>query len=194
MNDNPDEQELQDENNTDQETNSNEEVNGAENVEGTETQIPEPAEDDDPLTKLQYEHADMKNKYLRLFAEFDNFKKRTARERIDLMSVAGKDVIKKILPVLDDFKRAIKTNEAEDEAHHNEGFGMIYRKLLKVLEDRGVKQMDCMGEKFDPEFHEAMAELDAPTPEQVGHILDIVEDGYIMNDKIIRYARVVVGK
>jgi len=198
INDNPEDQELQDEASTDQ---ANEQTQQeatepvTDSAEGlAEEEVIGDAESDDPLEKMRVEKAEMHNKYVRLFAEFDNFKKRTAREKIDSMATAGSKTIKKFLPIIDDFKRAIKTNEQENEADHNEGFVMIYNKFLKTLENMGVKQMDCMGQKFDADFHEAMAEIDAPSEDKKGHILDIIEDGYTMNDKIIRYARVVVGK
>jgi len=195
INDNPEEQELKDDVSQEQgaEQQAESVVNEAE--EKLEEEVIEgDAESDDPLEKLRVEKAEMHNKYVRLFAEFDNYKKRTSREKVDLITTAGSKTIKKFLPIVDDFKRAIKTNEQENESDHNEGFVMIYNKFLKTLEDMGVKQMECMGEKFDADFHEAMAEIDAPSEDKKGHILDIIEDGYMMGDKIIRYARVVVGK
>ncbi len=195
INDNPEEQELKDDVSQEQgaEQQAESVVNEAE--EKLEEEVVEgDAESDDPLEKLRVEKAEMHNKYVRLFAEFDNYKKRTSREKVDLITTAGSKTIKKFLPIVDDFKRAIKTNEQENESDHNEGFVMIYNKFLKTLEDMGVKQMECMGEKFDADFHEAMAEIDAPSEDKKGHILDIIEDGYMMGDKIIRYARVVVGK
>jgi len=195
IDDTPEEQELKDEASTEQTNESTQESvveTGAEEL--VEEEVIGDANSEDPLEKMRVEKAEMHNKYVRLFAEFDNYKKRTSREKIDLMSTAGSKTIKKFLPIVDDFKRAIKTNEQENESDHNEGFVMIYNKFLKTLEDMGVKQMVCMGEKFDADFHEAMAEIEAPSEDKKGHILDIIEDGYTMNDKIIRYARVVVGK
>ncbi len=144
--------------------------------------------------KLKQETGETKDKYIRLFAEFDNYKKRTARERLDLINTAGQDVIRDILPVLDDFERAFKTNIAENEADHNEGFVLIYQKFKRVLENQGVKSMEAKGEVFDTDLHEAISEIPAPTEDMKGKIVDVIEQGYYLNDKIIRYAKVVVGK
>lgn len=143
--------------------------------------------------KLQQEVGETKDKYVRLFAEFDNFKKRTAKESLELRATAGKKMILDLLPIIDDFERALKTNIDENEADHNEGFGLIHQKLLKMLESKGIVQMQVKGDDFDPEFHEAMTEIDAGE-ENKGKVVDIIEQGYVMNEKIIRYARVVVGK
>jgi len=143
---------------------------------------------------LKQQAGETKDKYIRLFAEFDNYKKRTARERIDLINTAGQDVIRDILPILDDFNRAFKTNIAEDEAEHNEGFVLIYQKFKRVLENQGVKEMEAKGEVFNPDLHEAITEIPAPTEDLKGKVVDVIEQGYYLNDKIIRYAKVVVGK
>ncbi len=144
--------------------------------------------------KAHQELGESKEKYIRLFAEFDNYKKRTARENVELIKSAGKKVIKEILPVLDDFERAFKTNIDENEADHNEGFTLIYNKMKRVLEGMGVKQMESMGEVFDINLHEAVAEIPASSEDMKGKIMDVVEQGYYLNDVIIRYAKVVVGK
>jgi len=143
---------------------------------------------------LKQEVGETKDKYVRLFAEFDNYKKRTARERLDLIQTAGQDVIRDILPVLDDFDRALKTNIAEDEAEHNEGFVLIYQKLKRTLENQGIKSMEAKGQVFNTDLHEAITEIPAPTEDMVGKVVDVIEEGYYLNDKIIKYAKVVVGK
>ncbi len=148
---------------------------------------------DEETEKLRQELGESKDKFLRLYAEFDNFKKRSAKERIETMQTAGKDVILDILPVLDDFERAFQTNIAENEADHNEGFHLIYNKLKRILESKGVTPMNAKGQTFDSELHSAVTEIDAG-PDQKGMVVDVIEEGYYMNDKIIRHAKVVVGR
>jgi len=138
---------------------------------------------------------ELKEKYMRLYAEFENYKKRTARERIDLISTASKDAIASLLPVLDDFNRAKKNADDPNSTEtFSEGVVLVYDKLMKTLQNKGLKQMESNGHAFDPEFHEAITEIPAPSEELKGKIIDTVEAGYFLNDKIIRYAKVVVGK
>lgn len=147
------------------------------------------------LEEMKIELAEAKDKYLRLFAEFENYKKRNTRERLDLLKTAAQDTINSILPVLDDFDRAKKS--AEDENTNevlSEGVKMVYEKLYKTLEQRGLAPMISSGETFDPELHEAITEIPAPTEEMKGKIIDTIEKGYMLNEKIIRFAKVVVGK
>ncbi|MEZ5032400.1 MAG: nucleotide exchange factor GrpE [Saprospiraceae bacterium] len=141
------------------------------------------------------ETEDLKDKYLRLFAEFDNYKKRTIRERLDLMKSASQDMMTAILPVLDDFDRARKNAESQGKTEDPvlEGLLLVYHKLYGILKNKGLEDMDPTGEPFDPEFHEAITEIPAPTPEMKGKVIDTIEKGYRLNDKIIRYAKVVVG-
>jgi molecular chaperone GrpE len=147
------------------------------------------------LEKVQAELEDMKDKYVRLFAEFDNFKKRSARERLDYLKTAGQDILRDLLPVLDDMERAEKSiSAAADVAAVKEGFLLIKDKLTKNLQSKGLKAMQSVGEPFDADFHEAITEIPAPTEELKGKVLDEVEKGYLLNEKIIRYAKVVVGK
>lgn len=147
------------------------------------------------IEHLQNQLAEQKDKYLRLFADFDNYKKRTAKERLDLLSTAGKDIILSIIPVVDDFERAIAVaDNATDASAVKEGMMLIKNKMFSILEQRGLKAMDAIGEPFDPEKHEAITEIPAPTEDMKGKVIDQVEKGYFMNDKIIRYAKVVVGK
>lgn len=152
-------------------------------------------EEIDETTKMQQELGDVKNKYLRLFAEFDNFKKRTAKERVELMKTAGQSVIRDILPVLDDFERAMKALDIDKDnpQKEDEGMRLIYHKLLRNLGNQGLKQMEVMGEVFDADLHEAIT--DVPGDESMkGKIIDVIEQGYYLNDKIIRYAKVVIGR
>lgn len=150
--------------------------------------------------KLKKENEELKlkieeyhDKYLRLHAEFDNFKKRSSRERLDWIKTAGVEVIASLLPVLDDFKRALKLMETADDPQ-TEGVRLIYTKLKTILEQKGLKEMKALGEPFSPELHEAITEVTAPEEEQKGKVMDEIESGYYLHDKIIRHARVVVGK
>jgi molecular chaperone GrpE len=143
------------------------------------------------IVAIQEESKEVKDKYLRLFAEFDNYKRRTAKERVDLLKTASSDVLREILPVLDDFDRA-KTASGDEGL--GEGIQLIYDKLFSTMARKGMKPMDSTGEVFDVELHEAITEIPAPTEEMKGKVIDTVERGYTLNDKIIRYAKVVVGK
>ncbi len=146
-------------------------------------------------TELQQEIGELKDKFMRQTAEFDNYKKRTARERLDLFKTAGQETIAAMLPVLDDFDRAIKAGESDDTIEPvSEGIKMIYNRLKTVLGQKGLKGMESTGETFDPELHEALTEIPAPSEDLKGKIIDTIEKGYYLNDKIIRHARVVVGK
>lgn len=156
-------------------------------------------EDVNPLQatvyKLTEEKTELSDKYLRLSAEFQNYKRRTAKEKMDLIQTAGRDVIKVLLPILDDFDRAKKAADADDSVEaFSEGVQLVYEKLNRVLEQKGLKALDTDGKVFNADFHEALTEIPAPTEELKGKIIDTIEKGYSLNDKIIRYAKVVVGK
>ena len=149
----------------------------------------------DENEKLKQELGEAKDKYIRLFAEFDNFKKRNARERLDLIETAGKEVMVAILPVLDDFERALNHIEEDKEAEElRKGVYLIYQKLLTTLEQKGLKEMESKGKDFDPDFHQAMTEVKAPNKKMIGKVVDVIEKGYFLGDKILRHAKVVVGK
>lgn len=138
---------------------------------------------------------ELKDKYLRLFAEFDNYKKRNVRERLELMRSASQDILTALLPILDDFDRAV-TNAREKNADQDpvfQGLFLVYQKMQTLLTQKGLTPMESTGLPFDPELHEAVTEIPAPTPEQKGMVIDTLEKGYKLNDKIIRYAKVVVG-
>jgi len=146
------------------------------------------------IEKLEIENQELKDKYLRLFAEFDNYKKRTVKERLDLMRTAAQETILAILPVLDDFDRAKKfADEPGSTEVFSEGANIVYHKLYAVLKNKGLEPMDSQHQPFDPEFHEALTEIPAPTDELKGKVVDTIEKGYKLGDKIIRYAKVVVG-
>ena len=148
------------------------------------------------LAAARAEAADLKDKWLRLNAEFDNFRKRTAKEKLELMQFAGENVLKNMLPVLDDMERAIANNErTEDIAVVREGFQLIQSKLLHILGSQGVKPMaDAKGQPFDTDRHEAITKAPAPSADLKGKVIDVIENGYILHDKVIRYAKVVVGE
>ncbi len=143
---------------------------------------------------LKNEVAELKDKYLRLYSEFDNFRKRTSKEKIDLSKTANEDVIKAILPTLDDFERALKSLGDDDSIKPaKDGMAIIYNKLFKTLEGKGLKAMNATGEVFDVELHEAITQIPAPSEDLKGKIIDEVEKGYFLNEKVIRFAKVVTG-
>ena len=145
--------------------------------------------------ELKEKLEEMNDRYLRLVAEFDNFKKRNAKERMEWMKSAGQDVILSVLPTLDDFNRAMKQMEtSNDVASARDGVLLIYNKLLSTLESRGLKQIDSVGMEFNPEQHEAITEIPAPSEDMIGKVVDEIEKGFTLNDKMLRYAKVVVGK
>jgi molecular chaperone GrpE len=147
------------------------------------------------LDDLTAKNEELKDKYLRLFADFDNYKKRMAKERLELIESAGKNFFKLLLPVVDDFERALKAFEnAENHIAQKEGVELVYQKLIKILESKGVKAMETNGKEFNADLHEAIAEVPAPSDELKGKIMDTVEKGYYLQDKILRHAKVVVGK
>lgn len=148
-------------------------------------------EDADVLTQQLNE---LKDKYMRMFAEFDNYKKRSVREKMDWMKTAAQDTVSALLPVLDDFDRAKKFAEENQESGWSEGVELVYQKLYNTLRQKGLEGMDSMGQPFDPELHDAFMEIAAPSEDMKGKVLDIIEKGYRLNDKIIRHAKVVVGK
>lgn len=144
--------------------------------------------------KLRADLSEANDKYLRLYAEFDNFKRRTTKERIDLLQTAGKDVLQSLLPVLDDFERALKSMEsASDVAAVKEGINLVHSKLKNILVQKGLKEMESIGSAFDADLHEAITNIPAPSDEMKGKVIDEVEKGYFLNDKVIRFAKVVVG-
>lgn len=145
-------------------------------------------------TSPEEQLAALNDKYLRLYSEFDNYRKRTNKEKLDLIATASAGVVKDLLGVLDDFDRAIANNEtAEDINSVKEGFLLIHNKMKNILESKGLKAMESKGGEFNPDLHEAIANIPAPHESLKGKIVDDVERGYYLNDKVIRYAKVVVG-
>ena len=147
------------------------------------------------VDSLTQELDDFKDKYLRLSAEFDNYRKRTLKEKAELILNGGEKTITTILPVIDDFERAMATmQKATDVDAVKEGVALIYNKFMQILGQNGVKTIETKEKELDTDFHDAIAMIDAPTPELNGKMLDCVETGYMLNDKVIRHAKVVVGK
>lgn len=169
-------------------------INADENLSGT-THLNDALADESELDKKQQELNEMKDKYLRLVAEFDNFKKRNAKERIELMQTANKEVIIALLDVLDDSERAAKQLETATEVNAiKDGIALVFNKLKNILQTKGLKPMESLHTEFNPDLHDALTEIPAPTEELKGKILDEMQKGYYLNDKLIRHARVIVGK
>ncbi|HMG93680.1 MAG TPA: nucleotide exchange factor GrpE [Chryseolinea sp.] len=145
------------------------------------------------LQKLQAEIAEQKDKFIRLYSEFENFRRRTAKEKLEMIQSANEQLIKTLLPVADDFERAAKSFKAKDDKDL-EGFFLIYNKFKKTLDQAGVKVMELKpGSEFDAELHEAITQIPVEDDAMKGKIVDVVENGYLLNDKVIRHAKVVVG-
>ena len=149
---------------------------------------------DAKVTELQAAVNELRDKHLRLLAEFDNYKKRTMRERLELMNSASKEVMVSLLPVLDDFDRAKKSADDPSNAEvFSDGVALVYNRLNNVLQNMGLKAITSTGEPFDVELHEAITEIPVPDENMKGKVIDTLEKGYMLNDKIIRHAKVVVG-
>lgn len=175
----------------------NEEVMEQEEVITTEEETTDnqAIEEESPESKIAKERDELRDKYLRLMAEFDNFKKRNVRERMDLMNTAAQDTLTALLPVLDDFDRAQNLSEEQKNAPaFQEGIELVYNKLFNILKQKGLEPMESNGQDFDPEYHEALTEIPAPTDDLKGKIVDTIERGYTLKGKIIRHAKVVTGK
>lgn len=174
--------------------NDMEDMNTDENVAGT-THLNDSLGLEDEVEKLKQEVQDQKDKYLRLFAEFDNFRKRSARENLEIRQTAGKEVITSLLDVLDDCERAEKQlQSAENIDQIKEGVQLVFNKLRTTLQARGLKPMKSIHTPFDVEKHEAITEIPVQDEKLKGKVIDEVQKGYYLNDKIIRFAKVVVGK
>lgn len=192
---------------TEQQENTQEQTNNAENLEGileeiqhvNESRLNNKNDDQDaePVSaedRLKDELKQANEKYLRLYAEFDNYKRRTTKERIELLQTAGKDVIVSLLPVLDDFDRALKSmDNATDVVAVKTGIELVQQKLKNMLAQKGLKEMDAQGQPFDADIHEAITNIPVPNNELKGKVVDELEKGYYLNDKVIRFAKVVVG-
>jgi molecular chaperone GrpE len=164
------------------------------NEEGTTEETTQESEKSE-LELAQEAAAAANDKYLRLYSEFDNFRRRTAKEKLDIIKSASEDVIKNMLPIVDDFQRAMTHNtEVQDPESLKQGFELIYNKLLKSLEAKGLKPIEAAGEVFNADIHEAITNIPAPSEDMKGKIVDVVEQGYYLGEKIIRFPKVVVGQ
>ena len=142
---------------------------------------------EDKLQEMGEKLATLNDKYLRLYSEYENYRKRTNIEKADLLLNGSREMMKSILPIIDDFERALAVK------NDDEGVQLIYNKMMKILEQKGLKAMEVKGEKFDESLHEAVTQIPAPAPEQKGTVIDVIEKGYYLNDKVLRYAKVVVA-
>jgi molecular chaperone GrpE len=177
-------------------TGSNEgiDINTDDSMSGT-SHLNEPVADESELEKVRAELEEAKDRYLRKVAEFDNFKRRSAKERVELIQTAGKEVITGLLDVLDDCDRAQKQlEESKDVSAIKEGVMLVFNKLRSSLQAKGLKTMETIHQDFNADLHEAITEIPAPTEDLKDKVVDEVMKGYYLNDKIIRYAKVVVGK
>lgn len=169
-------------------------INADDSAAGT-NHLNEAVAEEDAMEKLQTELDEQKDKYLRLVAEFDNFRRRTAKEKLDLIQTGGKDVILAMLEVLDDAERAeTQLQKSDDVAVIKEGISLVFAKLKTTLLAKGVKEIESIGKPFDVELHEAITDIPAPTEAQKDTVIDQIQKGYYLNDKLIRFAKVVVGK
>ncbi len=172
----------------------------SENIENASAQNNETTEQEadqivDEIEQMKNQLIEMNDKNLRLMAEFDNYRKRTLKERIDLIKTAGDKILADMLPLVDDFERGLKAMETSDDVQAvKDGVDLIYSKFVGFLTQNGVKAIPTENETFDTEFHEAITTFPAPTEEQKGKIIDCVSKGYTLHDKVIRFSKVVVGE
>jgi molecular chaperone GrpE len=156
-----------------------------------ETSVPKKTVEEELQEKLDAAN----DKYLRLYSEFDNYRRRTIKERLELSKTASVDVIVDLLPVLDDFERAIKSSEESTDCEAvKEGVKLIYNKMKSGLEKKGLKPIEAIGSGFDTDFHEAITQIPAPSEKEKGKVIDEIERGYLLNDKVIRFSKVVIGQ
>ncbi|HCX25077.1 MAG: nucleotide exchange factor GrpE [Flammeovirgaceae bacterium] len=177
-----------------QDINEAAEESATEQAQGETTESTESEEEVDEVAKLQAEVSEAKDKYLRLYSEFENFRRRTAKEKIELIGTANKDLVENLVPVLDDFERALKSMEENEELKPaKEGTDLIYNKFKRVLEGKGLKKMEVnKGDDFNDDFHEAITQIPAGD-EMAGKVVDVVENGYFLSEKVVRFAKVVTG-
>jgi molecular chaperone GrpE len=170
-------------------------VNDPETTDQDTKKEEEPEEEKDELTVLQEKNEELNDRFLRLYSEFDNFRKRTQKEKIDLYKTAGEDVINSLLPVLDDFERALKSiDQSKDLKDLREGISLIYQKLLTTLNQKGLEPIESsIGKDFDLDLHESVSQVPTDDKKMKGKVIDEIEKGYMLNDKVIRYAKVVIG-
>lgn len=161
--------------------------------ESTSTEESRDAGKQDELTEWKEKAAEFNDKYLRIYSEFDNYRKRTLKEKLELSKTASEEIIIELLPVLDDFERALKAaQELEEKTPMFEGMELIYNKLKNTLEKKGLKPIEAKGEVFNTDFHEAITYVPAPSEEMIGTVMDEIEKGYLLGEKVIRYTKVVI--
>ncbi len=181
-------EEVQEETTANEEVSEQKEEVSTEEIEETDSQEASAEE------TLEIQLSEAKDKYLRLYSEFENFRRRTAKEKIEIVNTASKGLIVDLLPVLDDFERALKSLEGKENKSAREGMELISSKFRKTLDQKGLKEIAVgQGDDFDEEFHEAITQIPAPSKKLEGKIIDVVEKGYTLGDKVIRFAKVVTG-
>lgn len=170
------------------ETENTQSSNDDENTEKTDSK-------DHLLTELQKKHDIVNDKYLRLYSEFENYRRRTAKEKLENSRAVSAEILKSFLSVVDDFDRAIAGNESDNDIESiKEGFKLIHQKMMHLMESKGVKPMNSMEQAFDTEYHEAITNIPAPNESLKGKVVDVAEKGYFYHDQVLRYAKVVVGQ
>lgn len=181
----------QEENKNQENVNPNTEEKEMKENESTETVV-DPVQQ--AVAEWETKFNELNDKFLRLYSEFENYKRRTTKEKADIIRLGGAEAMKAILPTLDDFERAIKANESSEEGQSlKDGFVLIHTKLLSALEAKGLKKMEVLGKALDTDLHEAVTQIPAPSEDLKGKIVDVLENGYYLNDTVIRYAKVVIG-
>jgi molecular chaperone GrpE len=182
------EKDIQNEENVNEAIDNHDETTAETTVEATDSE-----EKKEPTFEEKYN--ELNDRFLRLYAEFENFRRRSNKERLDLVTTANAGLLKDLLPIMDDFERAIANNSTSTEIESvKEGFNLIFNKFKNTIESKGVKQMEAKGQSFDSELHEAIANVPVTDEDQKGKVIDDVEKGYILGEKVIRYAKVVVGQ
>ncbi len=189
------EEELKEAQSTEEQQENEGQTEETEAAESPETPEAEETEEKDPLKEAQDQIADLNDKYLRKVAEFENYRKRTMKEKAELILNGAEKTLKKILPVIDDMERAIENgNKTDDVQTLRDGMDLIYKKFIKILEGEGLERIETQDKDFDTDFHEAIAMVPGMGDDKKGKVIDCVEKGYTLNGKVIRYAKVAVGQ
>ena len=176
-----------------EETKEQEELDSTQTDNSAESTDKETVTPSEPTAEEKYN--ELNDTYLRLYSEFDNFRRRTAKERLDLFKTAGQDILTDLLPVLDDFERALKNMDKQGDVKTiREGVDLVYHKFKGTLTSKGLKPFKSMEKDFDPDFHEAVTKIPAPKKKLKGKVVDVIEEGYMLNEKVVRFAKVVVGE
>ena len=176
-----------------EETKEQEELESTQPDNSSEDTDKESVKSAEPTVEDKYN--ELNDKYLRLYSEFDNFRRRTAKERLDLFKTAGQDILTDLLPVLDDFERALQNMDKKGDVKTiREGVDLVYHKFKNTLTSKGLKPFKSKEKDFDPDFHEAVTKIPAPKKNLKGKVVDVVEEGYMLNEKVIRFAKVIVGE